>query len=110
METSPVKGHFLSNAHEKSVYSPFPNLAALAESLELLETEHTDVVAFNGGLGCPESQPNIFIPSSSTLADFRTLCALGLLIDEDVRLLLKCALGLHRQFCSHDCGVAYWIT
>ncbi len=66
-------------------------------------------MAFNGRLWCSESQANVLVPSSPTLADLCALCALGLLVDEDVRLFLVGALRLHRQFCSHDCGVGRWI-
>lgn len=62
-------------------------------------------MAFNGGLRCPESQSHVLVPSSSTLADLCALCALGLLVDENMRLLLVGTLRLHGQFRSHDCGV-----
>ena len=62
----------------------------------------TDVCAFNRRLWCPESQSNIFVPSSPSLPDLRALCALDFLVDEDVRLLLKSALRLHRQLGRHN--------
>ena len=63
----------------------------------------TDVGALNAGLRCPEAQSDILEPSSSTLASARTLSSLRFRVDEDVRLLLKGALGLNRQLGCHDC-------
>jgi len=63
-----------------------------------------DVVSFNGGLGRPEAQADIFVPSSSTLADSPALCGLGFVVEEDMRLLLVGALGLDCQLGRHVCG------
>jgi hypothetical protein len=65
---------------------------------------HTNVCALNRGLRCPEAQPNVFVPSSSTLAYSCALRSLGLLVDKNMRLLLISALRLYCQFGSHVCG------
>jgi len=63
-----------------------------------------DVSTLNGGLWCSEAQADIFVPSSSTLANSSALCGLGFVVEEDVRLLLVGALGLNCQLGRHDCG------
>ena len=57
------------------------------------EGPHTDVVALNGGLGCPEPQSDVLVPSLAALA---LLAVLGrdLGVQEDVWLLLERALAL----------------
>jgi len=62
-----------------------------------------DVISFNGGLWCTESQSNVLVPSSSTLPNSAGL-RLGLRVQEDMRLLLESALRLHGEFGGHDCG------
>ena len=54
---------------------------------------HTDVVAINGSLGCPETQTDLLVPSLAALA---LLAVLGrdLGVQEDVWLLLERALAL----------------
>lgn len=120
METMPVKGHFLS-VMQKNRISVFVRLeTAVKMSIGLFQpvvpwnNEHrdqgallTDVGAFNGSLGCSEAQSNIFVPSSSTLADSSALCSLDLVVEEDVRLLLVGALGLHGQLGRHDCWLGW---
>lgn len=64
----------------------------------------TDVVSLNGGLGRSEAETDIFVPSSSTLADSSALRSLRLVVEEDVRLLLVGALGLDGQLGRHGCG------
>lgn len=56
----------------------------------------TDVAALNGSLGGTETQTNILIPSSATLARSGGL-GLGLGVKEDVRLLLESTLRLDSQ-------------
>ena len=94
IETSPVNGHFLSIG--KSLK---PN----SHRIQLLLP--TNVASLDRGLGCPEAQTNVFVPSSTSLAG--SLCRLQLsvfVVEEDVRLLLVSALRLHCQFGRHDCG------
>ena len=69
----------------------------------ILKVPHTDVGTLNGGLWCAESQSNVLVPSSSSLANSAGL-RLRLGVQEDVRLLLESALRLHSQFGGHDCG------
>lgn len=64
----------------------------------------TDVVSLNGRLGRSETQTDIFVPSSATLSDSPALRSLGLVVEEDMRLLLVCALGLDGQLGRHGCG------
>lgn len=66
----------------------------------------TDVASFNGGLGCAETQSDVLVPSSSSLADGGGL-RLGLRVQEDVGLLLESALALDGQFGGHGCG---WVV
>lgn len=56
----------------------------------------TDVAALNGSLGGTETQTNVLVPSSSTLARSGAL-GLGLGVQEDVRLLLESTLRLDGQ-------------
>jgi hypothetical protein len=65
---------------------------------------HTDVRTLNGGLGRPEAQTDILVPSPATLSDSLLLGAGLLSVLEDVRLLLESALALDGQFGSHVCG------
>ena len=58
--------------------------------------ERTDVAALNGGLGGTETQTDILVPSSATLARSGRL-GLSLGVEKDVRLLLESALGLDCQ-------------
>ena len=67
------------------------------------KSQHTDVVSLNGGLWCSESQSNVLVPSSSTLANSARL-RLGLGVEEDVRLLLESTFRLYGEFGGHDCG------
>ena len=67
-------------------------------------TTLTDVAALNGSLGGSESQPDIFEPSPTGLANLLALRGLRLVVEEDVRLLLVGTLGLDCQFGSHGCG------
>ena len=59
-------------------------------------SKRTDVVALNGGLGGTETQTNVLVPSSSTLAGPGAL-GLDFGVLEDVRLLLESALRLDGQ-------------
>lgn len=59
-----------------------------------------DVAALNGGLGGSETQTNILIPSSATLARSAGLGS-GLRVLEDVRLLLESTLRLDGQLGRH---------
>lgn len=66
---------------------------------------HTDVFALNGIPGSAEAETDIFVPSSAALAHCPRLGRLAaLVVEEDVRLLLVCALALDSQLGSHDCG------
>jgi len=65
-----------------------------------------DVVALNGGLGRPEAQADVLVPSPASLSDSLALAALALGVEENVWLLLESALALDGQFGGHDCGVA----
>jgi len=60
-----------------------------------------DVAAFNRILWCAESQSNVLVPSSSSLADSGGL-GLRLGVEEDMGLLLESPLGLNGQFGRHD--------
>jgi hypothetical protein len=66
-------------------------------------TSHTDVASLNGGLWGSESQSNVLVPSSTTLANSGGL-GLRLRVEEDVRLLLESALRLYGKFGGHVCG------
>lgn len=59
-----------------------------------------DVAALNGGLGGSETQTDVLIPSSATLARSGAL-GLGLRVLEDVRLLLESTLRLDGQLGRH---------
>lgn len=59
-----------------------------------------DVAALNGSLGGTETQTNVLVPSSSTLARSGAL-GLGLGVQEDVRLLLESTLRLDGQLGRH---------
>lgn len=88
METSPVKGHFLS-VRAPCQPLPHPNLHY---------GRRTNVIALDGCLGCLEAQSDVFIPSSLALTDSSVLAALGALVlgvEEDVRLLLISTLALN---------------
>ena len=63
----------------------------------------TDVAALNGGLRGSETQTNVLVPSSATLARSGGL-GLGLRVLEDVRLLLESTLRLDGQLGGHGCG------
>ncbi len=65
-----------------------------------MSARHTDVVALNGGLGGPEAQSNVLVPSPATLSRPGGL-DLDLGVLEDVRLLEVSPLGLHGQFGRH---------
>lgn len=119
METSPVKGHFLS-AHKrcKSNMSKISQISSLENPpptnphvciLVLFSTtptphpmrifhsfsraSHTDVRALNGSLWCPEAQTDFLVPSPAALADL-VLSGGLLVVGEDVWLLLESALTL----------------
>jgi hypothetical protein len=64
----------------------------------------TNVVALDGGLGGPEAQTDVLVPSPATFSDTLGLAALALGVQEDVRLLLESALTLDSQFGGHDRG------
>jgi hypothetical protein len=70
----------------------------------------TDVRTLNGGLGRPEAQTDILVPSPATLSDSLLLGAGLLGVLEDVRLLLESALALDGQFGSHVCGEQSWLV
>lgn len=59
-----------------------------------------DVAALNGGLGGSETQTDVLVPSSATLARSGGL-GLGLRVLEDVRLLLESTLRLDGQLGRH---------
>jgi hypothetical protein len=61
----------------------------------------TDVAALNGGLGGSETQTDVLVPSSATLARSGGL-GLGLRVLEDVRLLLESTLRLDGQLGRPD--------
>ena len=61
----------------------------------------TDVAALNGGLRGSETQTNVLVPSSATLARSGGL-GLGLRVLEDVRLLLESTLRLDGQLGRPD--------
>lgn len=64
---------------------------------------HTNVGSLNRGLWCSESQSDVLVPSSSSLAGSGSL-GLDLGVEEDVRLLLESALRLDGKFGGHGCG------
>ena len=102
IETMPVNGHFLSVYH----VSAFALALLFPPELSLLCSSfcgrHTDVGTLNGGLWRSEAQTNIFEPSSTSLAAL-ALRRLGLVVEEDMRLLLESALGLDSQLGGHAC-------
>lgn len=66
---------------------------SLAHLQYLSRASHTDVRALNGGLGRPEAQTDVLVPSPAALADL-VLSGGLLVVGEDVRLLLVSALAL----------------
>jgi hypothetical protein len=64
----------------------------------------TDVCSLNGSFRCSEAQSNVFVPSSATLSNPVAL-RFRLVVEENVRLLLKGALRLDCQFGRHDCNL-----
>jgi len=62
-----------------------------------------NVWSFNGRLWRSEAQPDVLVPSSSTLANSPAFGGLEFVVEEDVRLLLVGALGLDCQLGRHDC-------
>lgn len=75
-------------------------ICSIAHGRARLEILHTDVGALNGGLGRPEAQADVLVPSPATLAD-AVVPRLG---DEvDVRLLLESALALDGKLGRHGC-------
>lgn len=66
-----------------------------------------NIGALDGGLGCPEAQSDVLIPSPTTLSDTLALAALSFGVEEDVRLLLESAFTLDCKFGRHDCGDRY---
>ncbi len=60
-------------------------------------------MTLNRSLWCSESQTNVLVPSSSSLADGPGL-RLGLRVQEDMGLLLEGTLRLHGKFSGHVCG------
>ena len=88
-----------------SVLNP-PRIAATScPSLSCLWGRRTDVRALNGGLGRPEAQADVLVPSPATLALPLALSALRLCVLEDVWLLLEGAFALDRQLGGHDCDI-----
>jgi len=63
-----------------------------------------DILALNGGLGGPEAQTNLLVPSPTALARPGRL-ELSLAVEENVRLLLESTLALDGQFSSHLVGL-----
>ena len=61
-----------------------------------------NVRSLNGGLGGPEPQSNILIPSPAARALARST---DLVVKEDMGLLLVSALRLDCEFGRHDCGL-----
>ena len=55
---------------------------------------HTNVGALNGGLGRPEAQADVLVPSPASLSNLLALAALALRVEEDVWLLLESAFAL----------------
>lgn len=84
-----------------TLFQHAPSLIAIATAS--YRNLHTDVVSLNGSLWGSESQSNVLVPSSSSLADSCGL-RLRLAVEEDVRLLLESALRLDGKFGGHDCG------
>lgn len=76
------------------------SLAPKTHSCVRLEVPHTDVGAINGGLGGPEAQADVLVPSPATLAD---AVVLGLGDEVDVRLLLESTLALDGKLSGHGC-------
>ena len=101
---SPVNGHFLS--------------ADWLTTLEIDSQKRTNVGSFNCGLGSPESQADILVPSPSALSSALGL-ALNFVAEEDVWLFLaevrpststltgpaylESALALDSKLGRHDC-------
>jgi hypothetical protein len=76
-----------------------------SKSQNLESFERTDVAALNGGLGGSETQTDVLVPSSATLARSGAL-GLGLRVLEDVRLLLESTLRLDGQLGRPDAKVS----
>lgn len=76
-----------------------------SKSRNLKSVERTDVAALNGGLGGSETQTDVLVPSSATLARSGAL-GLGLRVLEDVRLLLESTLRLDGQLGRPDAKVS----
>jgi hypothetical protein len=73
----------------------FPDVSTHAHIfLSFSRASHTNVRALNGGLGRPEAQTDVLVPSPAALADSLALAAGLLVVEEDVRLLLESALAL----------------
>ena len=70
---------------------------------------HTNVGALDSGLGRPEAQSDVLIPSPTTLSDTLALAALSFGVEEDVRLLLESAFALDCKFGRHDRGDRYLV-
>lgn len=73
--------------------------------IECFPIPHTDVAALNGGLGGTETQTDVLVPSSATLARSGALGS-GLRVLEDVRLLLESTLRLDGQLGRPDAEVS----
>jgi hypothetical protein len=113
MEIWPVKGHFLSVvamlAPALVIFVCNPILRFFLRELAHRTGGLTDVAALNCSLGRSETETNILEPSSATLSNLlRPRSLSGLVVEENVRLLLVGTLGLDCQFGSHDCGL--WLT
>ena len=70
---------------------------------------HTNVGALDSGLGRPEAQSDVLIPSPTTLPDTLALAALSFGVEENVRLLLESAFALDCKFGRHDYGDRYLV-
>lgn len=78
----------------------FRSLSSKISQVSIL-IARTDVAALNGGLGGSETQTDVLVPSSATLARSGGL-GLGLRVLEDVRLLLESTLRLDGQLGRPD--------
>ena len=89
-----MNGHFLSASNA------WVRVCAIACKSTFL----TDVGSLDGSFRCSEAQSNVFVPSSATLSNSVAL-HFRLVVEENMRLLLKGALRLDCQFGRHDCNL-----
>lgn len=85
---------FLRAVHVLVTFPTFPPRACTWTDVSFPRASHTNVRALNGGLGCPETETDVLVPSPAALANSLALAAGLLVVEEDVRLLLESTLAL----------------